>query len=535
MAKKRKQRLSWFLFKRSVDFSDVDQLIEPPDTGELHRYRVSVLDSTVDSLFVKSSVPVPPKWLGYVSEHISSGKLPKVLGASSAGVLLIRAGKDLLAVTFGYGRHLLRPESLVQDFGLKVVLNSVNPTQIKSVDARTFDELTVHTRRGVSRDSSLSAFELDISRDLLRGITGSAPGFGKLTGSVALAINTSLSLPELPKMAAELVSASRAKRYKKHFEFVDHMQAERDPRLIQKLDNKLIEALKTKELTAMHLAIPEAVDWQQISGVRFSFKKKHQAPSQDPQVSVYRKLRTQEELSIKRLHTDKVEGISAVDENQIHDRWRVYDCIVFETEHKGRLYVLSGGDWYRISKSYRDRVDAYVKKIPKLDVGLPTASTEEDEKAYNAAAAKVVGGLSMDGKLIGVEGVDRVELCDILLKDGRFIHVKKRGRSSTLSHLFAQGVTSAELLLGEEEFLKKAASKVSKANKDFIGAIPDKVGEREKIKVAYVVLSRSKRKDRPFGLPFFSLVSLKAAAERLKRDGIEVRMQEVKELEPEQP
>lgn len=69
----------------------------------------------------------------------------------------------------------------------------------------------------------------------------------------------------------------------------------------------------------------------------------------------------------------------------------------------------------------------------------------------------------------------------------------------------------------------------------FRPAIPSKRGEREKIKVAYVVLSRGQRLDKPCGLPFFSLVSMKAATERLRRAGIEVFAKEVEEAStPEQ-
>jgi uncharacterized protein (TIGR04141 family) len=530
MAKAQKQRLTWFLIKRGSAYASVDQIIEPPESGQLHRYKVSALNTQRESLFVKSSAPVPPKWVGYVSGHITAGALPKVLGASSAGVLLVPAGKDLFAVTFGYGRFLLKPGALVQDFGLKVVLNSVDPRQIKSVDARTFDELTVHTRRGVSRDSSFSAFELDVTRDLLRGITGhAADGKGMLSGSVSLSLNSEAELPALPAMAKELAGAYRAKRYKKHFDFIDHMQAERDPRVVEKLDAKLLEALKAEEMTEMHLAIPEAVDWQQIAGVRFSYRKKGQAKTPDPRISAYRALRKAEDLDFKRLQTDKVEAISSVDENQLHGHWRVYDCLVFETEYDGYLYVLSGGDWYRISKTYRDRVDERVGKLSKLRVGLPPASVEETEAEYNHRAAKAIDGLCLDGKTIGVGGVDRVELCDVLKKDGVFIHVKKRGRSSTLSHLFAQGVTAADLLLNDEEFRKDAVALATAENKNFAKAVPASLGERESIKVAYVILSRSKRKDRPFGLPFFSLVSLQAAARTLRNAGITVYVQEIKE------
>ena len=44
-----------------------------------------------------------------------------------------------------------------------------------------------------------------------------------------------------------------------------------------------------------------------------------------------------------------------------------------------------------------------------------------------------------------------------------------------------------------------------------------------------MILSRGQRPDRPYGLPFFSMVSLKSATERLRGAGIDVPVKEVKE------
>lgn len=535
MSRARKQAVSWFLVKSETDLNDLQSIIEPPEAGALTAFRVSALDSKQDTLYVKSSPPRPPKWLSYVRGHVDAA-LPSILGASSAAVLFVRAAGRVLALTFGYGRFLLKPEMLVQDFGLRVVLNSVDPAHIKSIDARSFDELTVHTRRGVSRDSPLNAFELDVSRNLLRGITGrsSVEGLqGGLTGAAALKMNTTTQVPDLPGLAECLVAAFESTTYREAgFGFVDHMRAERDPSTVATLDAQLVQALIDKDMTTMHLAIPEAVDWQGIAGVRFSFKKKDHEPMSDPKISVYRSLRDDpENLTLARLRSDRVEAISAEDEDQLRGRWRVYDCIVFETEHEGFLYVLSGGDWYRISKSYRDRVEEEIRALPELDVGLPSATAGEDEPAYNTAAAASIGALNLDEKLIAVGGPDRIEVCDLLTLDGTFIHVKKRGRSSTLSHLFAQGIASAELLLNDDEFRSAATELVRALDNSFVSAIPADSGGRESIKVAYVVLSRGQRPDRPFGLPFFSLVSLQAAARRLHNAGIAVFAQEIHEVD----
>ena len=333
-------------------------------------------------------------------------------------------------------------------------------------------------------------------------------------------------------MAKNLVTAYRAKRYRENFKFIDQMRGEQDPTVIAALDKKLLAALNNSDgdaLAAMHLAIPEAVDWQEVAGVRFSFKRKKHERTPDPKVTLYRELRGVGQITLERLKSDKVEAVSAVDEDELRGKWRVYDCVVFETDYDKHLYVLSGGDWFRISKAHRDKVEDFVRGLPELRLDLPAADLSEDEGAYNAAAATAIGGVCLDEKLIGLGGVDKVELCDILTKDGTYIHVKKRGRSSTLSHLFAQGVTSAEMLLNDQQFLADAAERVKKADFTFSDIVPTKLGEREKIKVAFVVLSRGQRPEKPYGLPFFSSVNLMAAAQRLQNAGIEVRVREIKE------
>ncbi|HEX5762134.1 MAG TPA: DUF6119 family protein [Solirubrobacterales bacterium] len=530
MSKAKRLRLSFFLVKPGIEFDKTEEIIELPEKGGLHSYVIKAFSESRDSLFLRPSHQARPRWLTLVEDHVD-GDLVAVFGASSSGVLLVPAGDDLLAVSFGYGRHLLRKEAVVQDFGLRVVLNEIDPTLIKSVDARTFDELLIHTKRGVSKDSPLSAFALDSSKDLLRAVSGrSAPdGLGALSGSAALTLNTDVALPQLPQLGRELTAAYRSKHYKKNFKEIDQVRGEQDLEVIAALDARLVEALRAKEMTEMHLAIPETVDWQQISSVRFSIGRRRHDPMPDPRISVYRELRPAEKIDLKRLRSDRVIAISALDEEEIYDKWSVYDCLVFEIEHEGELFVLSGGQWYRVEETFREQVTAFAESVPELKLELPEPEPKTKESVYNEAAATALGGICMDEQTVPLGGVDRAELCDILSPDGILVHVKKRGASSTLSHLFAQGTVSCELLLRDPQFLENARGLVEEVNPDFVDLLPQRLGERDRLKVAYVVLSRGQRPDRPYGLPFFSLVNLRSAAQRLEAAGVSVFMKEVKE------
>src|SRR5215208_4136850 len=119
MSKAKKLRLSFSLVKPGIDFDKTEEIVEPPEKGGLHSYVIKAFSESRDSLFLRASHQAAPRWLTIVENYVE-GDLVSVFGASSSGVLLVPAGDDLLAVSFGYGRHLLRKEAVVQDFGLRV-------------------------------------------------------------------------------------------------------------------------------------------------------------------------------------------------------------------------------------------------------------------------------------------------------------------------------------------------------------------------------------------------------------------------------
>ena len=192
------------------------------------------------------------------------------------------------------------------------------------------------------------------------------------------------------------------------------------------------------------------------------------------------------------------------------------------------LYALSAGQWYAVSASFADDVLQFAASLPELDLLLPPAATGTPEEDYNQTAAAIVGALCLDRQLIPSPTGDRIELCDLLTAKKQLIHVKKRGSSSTLSHLFAQGLISAELLARDGEFRNRARETVSALDGLFGDVMPDQRPERDTWEVGFVIISRSKR-DTPLTLPFFSLVNLRSAALRLQDLGYKVAVRLVEE------
>ena len=63
-------------------------------------------------------------------------------------------------------------------------------------------------------------------------------------------------------------------------------------------------------------------------------------------------------------------------------------------------------------------------------------------------------------------GRSKVELCDTLTDKKELIHTKQGASSSLLSHLFNQGLISAELIKSDLQFCEKANEEIKKQFKE---------------------------------------------------------------------
>lgn len=163
--------------------------------------------------------------------------------------------------------------------------------------------------------------------------------------------------------------------------------------------------------------------------------------------------------------------------------------------------------------------------MPISDIDLPEYGDCRNEAEYNEIAASSGCGqyLLMDRKLIDHGGYgSKVELCDILTADGKFVHVKHYSGSSTLSHLFNQGLVTAELAKSDASFVKQA-NKVVESQPG--GASYVISGESPK-EVVYAIIT--KRADERPKIPFFSKIALRAVRSRLNAMGVNVTVKAVK-------
>ena len=136
----------------------------------------------------------------------------------------------------------------------------------------------------------------------------------------------------------------------------------------------------------------------------------------------------------------------------------------------------------------------------------------------------------------GMPGAN-LEPCDFLSRGKQFIHLKDGHGSAPISHLWNQGVVSAEAFVRDEKFrkdLRKATKERERKYKKsgFGKLLPD--GRSKPTPAEFTVvfgIMRSRHgKSATLSLPFFSKISLRGIADRIQLMGYKVEVHLVEKL-----
>lgn len=516
---KKTHSLSIFLLKDSIQKkSDAVQ-----DTIDLNKTTFNIEGKEI-CLYSKQNPAHPPSWINIFAPH-THDDLSHLFSSGCAAVLLVKREDRYFAITFGYGRHLLQPDCFEENFGLKVVINAVNPEKLRSVDAHTLESIPVHKRNQASVSTSFAEFGLDVEQDLMYAATGIAQEkefCNTLSGKDALRISLPFELKDIFLILDKANNLFKSDGYKKNFSWIDRMSEIRSSTLKAKLDEKLIEKITQKNFSKTWLAIPEIINWENIAGFRYQ-KAKRGELSDDISWDGFLAYLNSVEKSIC-LEILKDQYIHCIDASSDHAAytWKVYKCVYCEIDLDGCFYSLTNGVWYKIDSDFLNDLDAEIGVIPISSLHLPDYMEKSEDK-YNE---KVVNEDSdqfvlMDKKNLAYGGGrSKIEVCDIYSKDKKLIHVKRYGGSSVLSHLFSQGLVSIQLILSDGNFRALVNKKLPKTHKLPAKNIKPKASEFE---VVYVIASNDS-KTSVLDLPLFSKINLRSCYKRIQLMGVSVSL-----------
>jgi uncharacterized protein (TIGR04141 family) len=522
--------LNAFLAKEEFAAQDTFKFLK--DSAQVKTYALDSKHGLEGNFYVKIPNEIKPRW-SLFAENLTASSLQELSNRSSSAVLIIRGQDSTVAFTFGYGRFLIDTKYFVHDFGIKTALNTLNHDSLRSVDLLTLDDQAVQKKSQASRDSGVGVFGIDISKDVLRAVTGSPKtgvDFYSISGGDSVyAFGVEINVNELSKLVDLLSGYYKNDSYKKEFSWVDNIRKVKEKSEIDALDEKLINKLKNKSLDVI-ITLPEIVQWDRIWGFSFTRAKKSINP-----VIESRKYLDDIDTNNVSIESIKRDRLFVYDVNENETEHQIYSCIYFEHKEENKTYILFSGFWYEIDKSFQSRIDAILSQInvstltfPKIYVWTEIDKGKEKLKIeaegdYNERASKSFNYYLLDKKLIKSNRTTTpIELCDLMTDNMQLIHVKHRkGGSAGLSHLFAQGNVSAEVLLGDAEF-RKRARKVLKSVKDGLqDIVPINGFKSEGVEIVFLILGEDSLTLKS-NLPFFSKVNLSKVFESLSQRGFNV-------------
>ncbi len=332
---------------------------------------------------------------------------------------------------------------------------------------------------------------------------------------------------EIPQIAADLLTYYELELYKESFGWVDNIRRVKDTASISALDEALLEAVKVRDATIV-ITLPEIIEWDSVLGFSFTRSKRELSPTIDTRK--YLENIDPDSVSIESIRSDRL-YVTDVHGNEFGHS--IYTCLYLELDAGSTKNIIFGGNWYEIDKSFMGGLDATLALIDLSDLPFPGVETwEEDGKNkietegdYNRRIANHLHYYLLDKMLLKCsKTTSPIELCDLLTNEKQLVHVKHRkGGSAGLSHLFAQGSVSAEVMLGDRAFRKEARKVLRRVHPDARDLVPIDDLHSADYEIVFLILGDANASVKE-NLPFFSKVNLMRVYENLSQRGFTVKV-----------
>lgn len=529
MAKKKMQSLTFRLLRKG---RTPEQAISPTFAEDGEKPLNSQLWTAAEGaqVFYGQIYSKPPLWSDFIATGLE-GDVDGMMTGGAGAVIFVPVQGRHVGVCFGQIHMALNDDAFERQFGLKVTLNSVPGSNIRSLDLATPDAVTFQKRVQASRDSNVDAFGVDQLRDIAR-VAGGTPkdhDFARfVAGKDSLSITCEIGAGGILEKCEDVLSVYAKKDYKSDFQWVDNLKPVVEKDRIKDLDAQLfydLSELRKGNAADLHMSPPEVVDYTEGSELHYNGFGSHGLTFHSLSIVNYVEELNRCKFSGTIEEIKEKHRISAKpsDSEKFTEKWKVYDCFVHEaqmgtgvdTEH----FVLFAGSWFQVEASFKDSIEKFFDGVDKLAIIGKTTAQNEQELIEDLIKNRTADLLLLDRTKINPKGVKNANLepADFFSDKRHFIHLKDGNSSGPISHLWSQGVVSADAFVGDGAFRKKLRAIVKSEKKGFEKLLPkasDRV-VREDYTVVYGIM-RQPYADGTTGLPFFSKVSLRSAVERLR-------------------
>lgn len=545
MSKAPIQSLTCYLFKEEVtSFDNVFKIVNGnslKDKFNVVPNRENVSSEIVG--YIEKDKPNPPSWISKLSPLFDFDDTIKNI--SNSFVFFVKVENRILAFTMGYAHHALNKTKIEYDFGLKVTLNEINYKSIRGVDVRKLSATSHQKREVSSADGIMRDFEFDFNEEFLNSLSGKAfdSSFANsLVGKESLKLSVELKIDKIFEYSKKLLESYKKENYKENFAFIDNLKIIKDDTIWTTFKEDVKSAFISGDKSKILFAYPNITDFD-FHNYKITYMQQNKQYT-DINTDILFNFIAEKEIDLATIELDKIGIILLNDENIAIDRYDIWDYLSYEFEINKKKYIYSTNQVFEIEPTYFDsiikEIDAYESNLIDNTINIPSIlywdevnqktkkrkEVVENEGDYNLrfASANTDKCICLDKKNFRNfpdRKNDQVEISDVVTINKEYICVKTyKSSSSVLSHLFMQGIVSAELLIECKEYRKKIQSSVKHKFKSFID-----IKNPQRTEITFVYAIAMKKEGRlSTNLPFFSKISLRQSIKNLTKMGFNVKL-----------
>lgn len=534
-------KLSYYLFNDSVNnFEDLyiaEKVNE--DNGYFELFPKNDNIEFEFKAFIQKNKAKPPKWIGFLNQDLDIPFEEEMRNTVNSFVILIKIIKDempyFFAVTGGFGFTAINRDKLENNFGLRFALNTIDSKELKAFDVRNIDLKTKQKRVLFNRGSEIGEFDLDFEQDLINLVSGKSKneeiGTTVKGSTASLNLSSKVDFASLGEKCAQILEVYLSNDYKEDFGFIDNIKVVKDKSVIELLNQKLFETVSNGETHHISLAYPDMIEYDRCTNYHVRFRRKTVETEEVTIENVYNLLEQVGLDSAEQIEKVKIIGFDDSD-SPVTGPVGLNHFIIYQTEIESGTYIFSLNNWYKIANDYFTKIQHEMMKIPYLDKEdfLTDIYKGEKEGDYNERQDSEYY-VCLDKKNFQVKNsMSKIEVSDLYSRDKHFVCVKKETASATLSHLFAQGSVSMQLLKESEEYRQFLIEKVKESFPEV--KYDADTFPFDECTLVYAI-SSDKTGDLRDILPFFSKVNLLHHINLIKRLGIRVEVYKIDVIEVE--
>lgn len=533
--------------------------VEPLAADDAEVLGAAVAGDVIVALLRRRSSP--PAWQAFVKDALgllSYGETHESLGAAVFCAVSVGKDSDLvnwLAWTFGNASRALRRSALDPRFGLLAALNLLavpalsaeqsseasnmrhRRPRLREMRYRTTSPYVQQTGHRSARDIPVEGFRVDRTSDLVAAVggTGADPALttSTLLGGRSLRFRAMVThIEELVELAEIAVGRSNATDYKELFSWIDNIRLVNDPELIHQLRLWVADELAANpDSPQIEPILPDdLIDVGEDSSIKYILFPRERGIGPGRVTLAAGALSGLVAPSVAQAGNDRDRVLDTelrfLDESEGRlGAATILECLSVNITHANGDFIAYDGDFYAVNPSFVERIDGELRNLPLSSLDYPPYRGET-EPAYNAMVGRDYPDsfVLLDRQLIELPNEFGIEASDLVSATGALVHVKRKGKSSVLSHLFLQAANSCELLrrspIAREQLLTLVREH---AHNDHIAAsVEAAYVQAEKrdgeIEVAFAFLGDWKGRDIT-SLPLFSRISMISEIRRVSSLG----------------